>query len=112
MVLDSIAGLLGRVDHDRSGLTAARRLELVASARLVHDMAQTLMLTLLAEADTADAEDVLVAMGARLTASDLEQATSLVLAVVAPADAAEQDGLRLQRQAEAAGWSPPRSARR
>ena len=49
-----------------------------------------------------DAEGVLLGLAAKMPAPDLERATSQVLAAVTPADAAEQDGLRLQRQAEPA----------
>ena len=177
-VLASITDLLDRIDHDRSKLSATRRLELVSAAQRVHQRVEALMLALLAEADTADAalqaagtpsvswlagaanksrresarlmfqakavtsrdgvrdatltgqispgharainkvfdqlpetltgaqtaaaEDLLLSMAARMPAADLEQTTSQVLVAVAPADAAEQDGLRLQRQAEQA----------
>ena len=48
------------------------------------------------------AEKVLLTMAARTPAPELERATDRVLAAVAPTQAAEHDGQRLQRQAEQA----------
>ena len=176
--LASIMQILGAVGHDRSELDADERLELAVSARRASGMLQSLLLTLVKEAEDAQAamaaagtpsaswfaaklnmsrressgmlhqaqavagragvreaaltggispdqakaidktlgqlptslsveqqahaEQVMLDMAAKAPAAELERAVDQVLAVVAPVDAAEQTGLRLQRQAERA----------
>ena len=56
----------------------------------------------LSAAQMTQAEGVLLEMAAHSPAPELERAAGKVLAVVAPVDAAEQDAIRLRRQAELA----------